>query len=77
MSLLVLSFIIPLVGVFLPIFMENDFGWTLTILFSVLGVLFSATSVKERRDKWAVIALLLNVVALVYAAYVTTQFFMS
>lgn len=77
MYLLILSFIIPITGIFLPIIMENDYGWVLTILIVVLGLLFSWTSFRERKDKWSVGALLLNIAAVIYAAIVTTQFFMS
>ncbi|CAM3423759.1 hypothetical protein [Nosocomiicoccus ampullae] len=77
MYLLILSFIIPITGIFLPIIMGNDYGWILTILIVVLGLLFSWTSFRERKDKWAIGALLLNIAAVIYAAIVTTQFFMS
>lgn len=77
MYLLILSFIIPITGIFLPIIMENDYGWILTNLIVVLGLLFSWTSFRERKDKWSVGALLLNIAAVIYAAIVTTQFFMS
>lgn len=74
MYILAYSILTPLIAVFLPMVLNNDNGWLITILMSLLGIIFSVTNLIEKRDKVAIIVLVVNIGVFIYSIIATVNY---
>ena len=74
MYILAYSILTPLIAVFLPMVLNNENGWLITILMSMLGIIFSVTNLIEKRDKVAIIVLVVNIGVFIYSIIATVNY---
>lgn len=74
MYILAYSILTPIIAVFLPMVLNNDNGWLITILMSLLGIIFSVTNLIEKRDKVAIIVLVVNIGVFIYSIIATVNY---
>lgn len=74
MYILAYSILTPIIAVFLPMVLNNENGWLITILISMLGIIFSVTNLIEKRDKVAIIVLVINIGAFIYSIIATVNY---
>lgn len=74
MYILAYSIFTPLIAVFLPMVLNNENGWLITILMSMLGIIFSVTNLIEKRDKVAIIVLVVNIGVFIYSIFITVNY---
>ena len=74
MYILAYSILTPLIAVFLPMVLNNENGWLITILMSILGIIFSVTNLIEKRDKIAIIVLVANIGVFIYSIFATVNY---
>lgn len=74
MYILAYSILTPLIAVFLPMVLNNENGWLITILMSILGIIFSVTNLIEKRDKVAIIVLVVNIGVFIYSIIATVNY---
>jgi len=77
MYILAYSILTPLTAVFLPMVLNNENGWLITILMSMLGIIFSVTNLIEKRDKVAIIILVVNIGVFIYSIITTVNYWTS
>lgn len=74
MYILSYSILTPIIAVFLPMVLNNENGWLITILMSMLGIIFSVTNLIEKRDKVAIIVLVVNIGVFIYSIIATVNY---
>ena len=74
MYILAYSILTPIIAVFLPMVLNNENGWLITILMSMLGIIFSVTNLIEKRDKIAIIVLVANIGVFIYSIIATVNY---
>ena len=74
MYILAYSILTPIIAVFLPMVLNNENGWLITILMSMLGIIFSVTNLIEKRDKLAIIVLVVNIGVFIYSIIATVNY---
>lgn len=74
MYILAYSIITPLIAIVLPLLLQNDYGWLIMILISLLGIIFSVTNRIEKKDNVALVLLGFNIIVLIYAVITTVNF---
>jgi len=74
MYILAYSILTPIIAVFLPMVLNNENGWLITILMSMLGIIFSVTNLIEKRDKVAIIVLVVNIGVFIYSIIATVNY---
>lgn len=74
MYILAYSILTPIIAVFLPMVLNNENGWLITILMSMLGIIFSVTNLIEKRDKVAIIVLVVNLGVFIYSIIATVNY---
>ncbi len=74
MYILAYSILTPIIAVFLPMVLNNENGWLITILMSILGIIFSVTNLIEKRDKVAIIVLVVNIGVFIYSIIATVNY---
>lgn len=77
MYILAYSILTPIIAVFLPMVLNNENGWLITILMSILGIIFSVTNLIEKRDKVAIIVLVVNIGVFIYSIIATVNYWMN
>ncbi|HLR39105.1 MAG TPA: hypothetical protein VK068_01810 [Jeotgalicoccus sp.] len=74
MYILAYSILTPIIAVFLPMVLNNENGWLITILMSMLGIIFSVTNLIEKRNKVAIIVLVVNIGVFIYSIIATVNY---
>lgn len=72
----ILCIVIPVVVLVLPLFMDSSVVWTLNILLTSLGTIFSYINFKYRKEKLWLGVLIFNALLFLFYIYRMISFFM-
>lgn len=71
----ILCIVIPVVVLVLPLFMDSSVVWTLNILLTSLGTIFSYVNYKDKKEKLWLGVLIFNALLFLFYIYRMISFF--